>query len=340
MARKIIDLSTPIVTEHLRWAVDRKTVKSHANGDVAEITWLGFSVHGFTHMDSGRHFDAQSYTTDDISLDQVMGEAAVVDLAGIAPNSAIDVDCISAAGQHIRPGDIVLMRTCWDEQRSLQTEQFWTDAPYMTAEASRWLYDRSIKAIAFDFPQDRCIRDYVTGARSPSLEENVTHLELLLKGMPMFEYLCNTGEISQSRVEFIGLPLKIPHCDGAPARVIAIVPTADRQKATVKVRVGFKERDQRVLPDMGVKVAFMEDEDQGANLASESGVLVSRGAIRTSDGVPYVFVVQGSVAQRREIELGSVQGQTVQVLDGVAAGDRVVVAPPDDLETGTEVQVL
>ena len=125
-----------------------------------------------------------------------------------------------------------------------------------------------------------------------------------------------------------------------PAAVIAIVPTADRQKATVKVRVGFKERDQRVLPDMGVKVAFMEDEDQGANLASESGVLVSRGAIRTSDGVPYVFVVQGSVAQRREIELGSVQGQTVQVLDGVAAGDRVVVAPPDDLETGTEVQVL
>ena len=125
-----------------------------------------------------------------------------------------------------------------------------------------------------------------------------------------------------------------------PAEVIAIVPTADRQKATVKVRVGFKERDQRVLPDMGVKVAFMEDEDQGANLASESGVLVSRGAIRTSDGVPYVFVVQGSVAQRREIELGSVQGQTVQVLDGVAAGDRVVVAPPDDLETGTEVQVL
>ncbi len=225
MARRIIDLTTPIVTGHLRWAVDRKTVKSHADGDLAEITWLGWAVHGFTHMDSGRHFDANAYTTDDIGLDQVMGKAAVVDLAGIEPDTAIDVERISAAGHHIRPGDIVLMRTCWDEQRSLNTEAFWTDAPYMTAEASRWLFDRSIKAIAFDFPQDRCIRDYVTGGRTPSLEENTTHVELLLKGVPMFEYLCNTGALSQPRVEFIGLPLKIPHCDGAPARVVAIEET-------------------------------------------------------------------------------------------------------------------
>lgn len=92
----------------------------------------------------------------------------------------------------------------------------------MTAEACRWLYSRGIKAIAFDFPQDLCIRDYVTGARVPALEENTTHVELLLKGIPMFEYLCNTAEIASNRVDFYGLPMKLPHADGAPARVIAI----------------------------------------------------------------------------------------------------------------------
>jgi kynurenine formamidase len=114
------------------------------------------------------------------------------------------------------------MKAGWDRVHSLDTPEFWTMAPYMTAEACRWLFARGLKAIAFDFPQDRCIRDYVTGERKPALEENTTHVELLLKGVPMFEYLCNMGEITQARVEFIGLPLKIPGCDGAPVRAIAI----------------------------------------------------------------------------------------------------------------------
>ncbi len=124
-----------------------------------------------------------------------------------------------------------------------------------------------------------------------------------------------------------------------PAQVIAIVPTADRQKATVKVRVAFLERDARVLPDMGVKVAFMEDEDVGANLANESGVLVPRGAIRTTAGSPYLFVVESGMAQRRDIQPGSVQGQTVQVLSGVKSGEPVIVAPPEGLQSGAQVQV-
>ena len=125
-----------------------------------------------------------------------------------------------------------------------------------------------------------------------------------------------------------------------PAEVIAIVPTADRQKATVKVRVGFLERDARVLPDMGVKVAFMEDDSQVAALADEPGVLVPRAAIRTEAGRPYVFIVEDDVARRRDIQLGSVQGQTVQVLQGLASGERVIVAPPADLAAGARVQVL
>lgn len=126
-----------------------------------------------------------------------------------------------------------------------------------------------------------------------------------------------------------------------PGEVIAIVPTADRQKATVKVRVGFLERDERVLPDMGVKVAFMEDTEPGINrVAEQPGVLVPRGAVRTAGGSPYVFVLDGNVARRRDIRVGSVQGQSVQVLAGVASGEKVIIAPPDDLKSGAPVKVL
>lgn len=222
MARNIIDLSTPIITDHFRWPVERKQQMSHANGDIVEISWLGWAVHGFTHMDSARHFDASGYSTSEIDLDQVIGSAAVVDLTPIDDNSPIDLERISAAGSHIKAGDIVVMKTAWDTRYSLQQIEFWTQAPYMTDEASQWLFDQGIKAIAFDFPQDKCIRDFVTGDRTPAFEENTTHIELLLKGIPMFEYLCNTAAITRPRVEFFGLPIKVPDCDGAPARVIAI----------------------------------------------------------------------------------------------------------------------
>ncbi len=222
MARKIIDLSTPIETGHFRWPVERSTPRSHASGDYIEATRLGWIVHGFTHMDSGRHFSPDGYTIDDIALDQVMGPAAVVDISAIEPNAPVTEAMVREAGDHVRAGDIVLMRSCWDQVESINTPEFWTRAPYMTAEACPRHYAREIKAIAFDFQQDHCIRDFVTGDRAPAKEENITHMELLLKGVPMYEYLCNMGEITKARVEFIGLPLKIPHCDGAPVRAIAI----------------------------------------------------------------------------------------------------------------------
>jgi arylformamidase len=222
MAQRIIDLTTPIDAEHFRWKVDRELVASHAAGDVFEITRLGWVVHGFTHLDSARHFSPDGFTTDDISLDTVMGDAAVVDISSIEPDTAVTEAMVKAAGAHIREGDIVLLRSGWDTVASINTPEFWTRAPYMTEEASQWLLERKIKAIAFDFPQDYCIRDLVTGTRKPALEENTTHVVLLLNGVVMLEYLCNMMSLTRERVHFIGLPLKVPHCDGAPVRAIAL----------------------------------------------------------------------------------------------------------------------
>ena len=92
----------------------------------------------------------------------------------------------------------------------------------MTAEAALWLHGAGVKAVGFDFPQDRCIRFFLTGEERPPLLEHVTHYHLLKRGVIMFEYLRNTGALRAARSLVVALPLKLPDSDGAPARVIAI----------------------------------------------------------------------------------------------------------------------
>ena len=219
---RLIDLSTPIREGHFRWPVDRALRLEHGEDSNFQVTWFGMGVHGFTHMDSPRHFNPEGFTTDDITLDMVVGTCAVVDVSAVGPSGAITEDVVEAAGAHVRSGDIVLMRAKWDEVHSIDTVEFWTEAPFMTPEASIWLRERGVKAVAFDFPQDYCIRYLATGERVPEREENTTHVELLDHGVLLFEYLCNAAEIKKDRVEFFGLPMKLPHSDGAPARVIAV----------------------------------------------------------------------------------------------------------------------
>jgi arylformamidase len=219
--RRLIDLSTPVRTGHFRWPVERRFHKSHDTGQ-GQATWAGWIVHGFTHMDSPRHVDPEGFTTDAITLDMTVGEAAVLDLSAVPENSPIEEARIAAAGTHLRRGDVALLKTRWDERYSIETPEFWGRAPWMTAEAAEWLYQKEIKAVAFDFPQDYCIRFFLTGETRPPLPEHVTHHRLLARGVIMFEYLCNTGALRAPRCQFIGLPVKIPDCDGAPARVIAI----------------------------------------------------------------------------------------------------------------------
>ena len=122
-----------------------------------------------------------------------------------------------------------------------------------------------------------------------------------------------------------------------PARVIAIVPTADRQKATVRVRIGFLERDQRILRDMGVKVAFLSD---GADTteAQPATVYVSRDALRTDSEGNFVWIVRDNAVQRRTVSIGQSSSRGVQIMSGLGAGDKIVVAEEDDLVAGQTVE--
>jgi RND family efflux transporter MFP subunit len=125
-----------------------------------------------------------------------------------------------------------------------------------------------------------------------------------------------------------------------PAHVITMVPTADRQKATVLVRVGFNALDPRILPDMGVKVRFLRDEGpEAASAPARPLILVPKNAIRTIGSDTVVFVVKGQVVEQRAIKAGGADGDRVEVISGLQSGERVVAPVPDTLKDGTAVSV-
>jgi len=123
-----------------------------------------------------------------------------------------------------------------------------------------------------------------------------------------------------------------------PGKVIAIIPAADRGKATVKVRVGMDAKDARIVPDMGARVGFLEDA-RPAQADVKPGVLVPAAAIVERDGKDVAFALSGDAVQQRTLKLGRTLGEDREVLDGLAGGDAVVLDPPEQLADGSRVRV-
>ncbi len=119
-----------------------------------------------------------------------------------------------------------------------------------------------------------------------------------------------------------------------PANVITLVPTADRQKATVLVRIGFQELDPRVLPDMGVKVTFLREADAGQVQVAQSITLVPEAAVQKDGESTFVFVVRQDSVERRAIKTAGTDGDRLEVVAGLKGGEQVVIAPPPELSEG------
>jgi len=124
-----------------------------------------------------------------------------------------------------------------------------------------------------------------------------------------------------------------------PSHVIAIIPTADRQRATVEVRVGFDVLDARILPDMGVKVAFQNDVVASPGRA---GVLVPVAAVRAAGDNKadrqYVLLVVDNVVERRAVATAGTRGKEILVTAGISGGDKVIVNAPASLASGARVK--
>ncbi len=122
-----------------------------------------------------------------------------------------------------------------------------------------------------------------------------------------------------------------------PAKVRTVIPTADRQKATVKVRVTFDRLDPRILPDMGVKVTFLGDEP--STQAVVGRVLVPRTAVREEGRAAVVFVYREGQVERRSVRLGQARGNEHEVIAGLSDGDQIVTTAVNELRDGQRVQV-
>lgn len=119
-----------------------------------------------------------------------------------------------------------------------------------------------------------------------------------------------------------------------PSKVRTVIPTADRQKATVKVRISFDALDPRILPDMGVKVSFLEG---AADTAAVAPVLVPREAVRPEGDRRYVFVVKDGRVERRAVSTGRERGSDIEVVAGIRRGEEVVVRSGKELHDGARV---
>jgi RND family efflux transporter MFP subunit len=123
-----------------------------------------------------------------------------------------------------------------------------------------------------------------------------------------------------------------------PSSVITTIPAADRQKATVRVRIGFDELDPRILPDMGVKVTFLGSEPAEGQ-AERVRLVIPRDAVRREGGKDNVYVVDDGQVERRAVRLGAASGNEMDVVSGLSAGEEVVVEGPETLVDGDRVTV-
>ncbi len=125
-----------------------------------------------------------------------------------------------------------------------------------------------------------------------------------------------------------------------PCKVIAIIPTADRQKSTVKVRVGFDKLDKRILPEMSVKVSFRELAGADGNAGGPRMVVVPKSAVRQENGKDIVFVFANGRVERRAVTVAGTQGEEVFLTAGISPGEKLAVNSSGNLRDGLRAREL
>jgi len=218
---KVIDLSLPI-REHWRWLV--KLYPHHTFEDFFFLhQFMDYNLHGFTHVDALLHFLPDTPSIEQVPMDKFMGEATVVDLSHLGENDGVTAAELEKHGQHVRAGDIVLLRTDWPLKCDYMSRDFWGKSPYTARDACEWLVKRKVKTVGYDYPPDQVLRYEVLDPQHEyKAEEFTTHDVFFKKGIFVVEYLCNLHLITKQRVQFMALPILLVGAEGSPVRAIAI----------------------------------------------------------------------------------------------------------------------
>ncbi|MDE2483755.1 MAG: efflux RND transporter periplasmic adaptor subunit [candidate division NC10 bacterium] len=223
-------------------------------------------------------------------------------------------------------------------------------AAAQSSEASIAVARANLKAadVSFDQTLIRAPFDGVVLTKNANVGDNITPFSsamdtkgavVTIADMSTLEVEADVAESSLGRIK-VGQPCEI-QLDAVPETRFAgvvnrIVPTVDRAKATVMVKIGFADRDQRVLPDMSAKVAFLEREVAPADRRPVTAV--PRQAVIERNGAKVVFVLKDGRAMRTQIETGRALGDLIEI-SGIQAGEKIVLRPLDRLADGTRVKV-
>lgn len=220
----MVDLSHTIRAGHWRWGTRVSRRSAHGQpGAVFQSSVLETSLHAYTHVDAPVHFLAGGAGLEDMAVDAWIGEGTVVDLSDLGVESGgVTAEHLQARAQHVREGDIVLLRTDWDLRSDVETREFWATGPFTCRDAAEWLAARKPKAVGYDYAADEPLRIDPEHPQRFAREEHTTHDVFFPRDIRVIEYLANLRAIQAERFLFVALPLKVAGGDGSPVRAVAI----------------------------------------------------------------------------------------------------------------------
>jgi len=214
VVKRVIDLSHPIYHDMPGWpGIPRAqitrifTIPMHG----ANVFELKLHTHAGTHMDAPLHFEDYGKTLDEIPLEDLMGEATIVDLTYIKPKHGITASDLEEHGKHVKEGDIVILNTGWYKKRGINCD-YQLNYPHLTKESAEWLVNRKVKAVGID-----TVAVDMWGSK-----DFPAHHTLFRADIYVIEELTNLDKIEGNRFFISIMPLNITGVEASPARVTVI----------------------------------------------------------------------------------------------------------------------
>ena len=215
---KLYDLSQLIFSDKEEYKFNIKTFMvdeffpqyQRPPGQWYAITEVNFWSHVGTHLEAPLHYIENGMDVAEIPIDQLIGEAIILDFTGKKVGEPISLEDIKNSGK-IRKGDMVILKTGCDKFYRTPRAH---DRPYLSSDATRWLaHDRKIKVLGTD----------ASGFEVPGIADQPNHRILFEKGIPVIEHLTNLSKLPKDRVTLFVLPFKARGLDSCPVRVVALV---------------------------------------------------------------------------------------------------------------------
>jgi arylformamidase len=218
---RLVDLTVPVgVDTKSPPSTDmRVELERHRRGPgFWQVTSIRQSLHTGSHVDSGLHCYQDGGTTDQLTLEQVCGDAVLFDLGELPASTEVTAGMLERADPGLREGQIAIVRTAWTDRAWGDFPRFFVESPYLSVAAAEWVAGRQPKAVCFDF-----FEEY--SARLPSFtsEDFRVHMAFLGKGIVIIEQATRLGELIGKRFDFFAPFYKVVGAEGAPARIFALV---------------------------------------------------------------------------------------------------------------------